>query len=165
MIGSLAVWDSGDERTGDGDEVRITSIAVGAILCLGLCSTVNATTAAVAAPVAPEGIHKTQPQLLDLRAELRVAGRHVRAGLLLELARAPLRSLRLVGHVRLGSVKATLQADRSLRIALGLSRSTLRAVRAALRSHRDVQATIAVEASAPGQPRRGYLARVRLTYR
>ena len=67
--------------------------------------------------------------------------------------------------LRLGSVKVQLAADHSLRIALTLSRRTLHAVRAALRDDRKVQATIAVEVSAPGQPRRGYLARVRFTYR
>ena len=40
------------------------------------------------------------PQLLDIRAELRAPGRHVRAELFVELARAPVRSLGMVGDVR-----------------------------------------------------------------
>ncbi len=68
-------------------------------------------------------------------------------------------------ELKLDNVKVQLAAGHSLRIALGLSHRTLRAVRAARRAHRTVRATIAIEVSAPGQPSRSYLARVRLTYR
>ena len=69
------------------------------------------------------------------------------------------RELHLIG------VHAQLAANHSERISLSLSHRALAAVRAALRAHRGVRALISVEASNAQGTRRGYLVRVRLTYR
>ncbi len=68
-------------------------------------------------------------------------------------------------QLSLRSVRVELAADHSVRIALALAHRTLARVRAALRAHRGVQALIALDVSTPGGARRGYLVRVRLTYR
>jgi phospholipase C len=67
--------------------------------------------------------------------------------------------------LKLLSTRQALAGHRAIGISLSLSRIALAATRAALRAHRHVEALISVEASAHGQPLRGYLVRVRLTYR
>ena len=67
--------------------------------------------------------------------------------------------------LRLVSKRRSLAAHRATGITVSISRVALAAVRSALRAHRHVEALISVEASTPGQPLRGYLVRVRLTYR
>ena len=67
--------------------------------------------------------------------------------------------------LRLVSTRRSLAAHRATGITVSISRVALAAVRSALRAHRHVEALISVEASTPGQPLRGYLVRVRLTYR
>jgi phospholipase C len=67
--------------------------------------------------------------------------------------------------LRLLSTHKALTAHRTVGITVSLSRTALASVRSALRAHRHVEALISVEATAPGQPLRGYLVRVRLTYR
>ncbi|MCL2769806.1 MAG: hypothetical protein FWD42_06820 [Solirubrobacterales bacterium] len=68
-------------------------------------------------------------------------------------------------NMRLGSVRMSLAPSHAVRIALALSRGALAAVRAASRGRRHVEALIWVGVSAPGQSARGYLVRVRLSYR
>jgi phospholipase C len=68
-------------------------------------------------------------------------------------------------RLELLSARKTLVGHRSAGITLSLSRSGLVAARSALRAHRHVEALISVEVRAPGQPLRGYLVSVRLTYR
>ncbi len=126
-------------------------------------------------PTAPNGPAPPQSLQLTVSAAARQDVRLHRGRIYLTVGCNELCALHAHGHLGLldryghrlrpGSVRLTLQSDHAVRIALALSPSTLRAVRAALRAHRTAQATIAVEASAPGQPLRGYLARVRLTYR
>jgi len=68
-------------------------------------------------------------------------------------------------HLGLISVHTTLTPNRSVKIAVKLSRSNEAAVRRALRAHHSVQALIAIDVTAPGEARRSYLVKVRLTYR
>jgi hypothetical protein len=68
-------------------------------------------------------------------------------------------------HLGLAGVHRTLTASHSVRIALKLSRSNEAAVRRALRAHHKVEALITVDVTAPGEARRSYRVKVRLTYR
>jgi hypothetical protein len=67
-------------------------------------------------------------------------------------------------HLGLRSKRATLPANKTVRIALSLSRSNLAAVRRALRRHHSVKAAIAVDATTDGQRQR-YDVNVTLTWR
>jgi phospholipase C len=68
-------------------------------------------------------------------------------------------------RLELLSARRMLAGHRSAGITLSLSRNELAAARSALRAHRRVEALISVEIKTPGQPLRGYLVRVLLTYR
>ena len=68
-------------------------------------------------------------------------------------------------HLRLRSVRRSLAADRTVRIALSLSRRNLAALRRALRTHRRVEALIDVDVSVAGAASKSYLVHVRLSYR
>jgi hypothetical protein len=68
-------------------------------------------------------------------------------------------------HLGLRSVRTKLAADRTVRIALSLSRRNLSAVHRALREHRSVKTAIVVEATGAGGRREDYSATVVLTWR
>ncbi len=68
-------------------------------------------------------------------------------------------------HLGLRSKRATLAANETVRIALSLSRSNLAAVRRALRRHRSVRASIAVDATGPSGQRQTYHVSVVLSWR
>jgi phospholipase C len=68
-------------------------------------------------------------------------------------------------HLRLRSVRTSLEADRTVGIALSLSPRVLAAARGALRKHRSVEASIDVEATGTDGALRGYFVNVVLTWR
>ncbi|MGH2854566.1 MAG: alkaline phosphatase family protein [Solirubrobacteraceae bacterium] len=68
-------------------------------------------------------------------------------------------------HLRLASARAALTADRTVRIALWLSRSVGAALRRAVRAGHAVEASIDVDVTAAGQAPKSYLVHVKLSYR
>ncbi len=80
-------------------------------------------------------------------------------------AHGHLNLLRGRGHLRLRSNRTSLVADRTVGIALSLSRRNLIAARRALRKHRSVKASIDVEATGADGVLRGYYVTVVLTWR
>ena len=68
-------------------------------------------------------------------------------------------------HLGLRSIRATLAANQTVRIALSLSRSNLAAVRRALHRHRIVKASIEVDATGGSGQRQTYSVEVTLSWR
>ena len=68
-------------------------------------------------------------------------------------------------HLGLRGMRTKLAADRTVRIALSLSRRNLSAVHRALQRHRSVKASIVVEATGAGGRRQDYSVTVVLSWR
>jgi hypothetical protein len=68
-------------------------------------------------------------------------------------------------HLGLHGTRATLAAHATTRMTLSLSHTNLAAVRRALRRHRKVLATIAIDAMSSSGEHKRYLVAVRLSYR
>ena len=80
-------------------------------------------------------------------------------------AHGHLNLLRHRRHLGLRSVRTSLTADHTVRIALSLSHANLAGVRHALRTHYTVKASIEVEASGVDGKRQDYRVSVVLTWR